>query len=62
MFWMLTKKEKIVVLLMRVEEMREDVLMGRFFGSYKDAEAKIGRTLKKIERLGGNPKARFKIE
>lgn len=57
----LTKLEKVVILLLRVEEIRSKTLFG-FYKNYDIGENKIRKLHDKIIKLGGNINTKIKIE
>jgi hypothetical protein len=57
----LTKEEKIVVLLYRIEKERMYTLLGRY-SSYQVGENKIRKLKRKIEKLGGGSDLKITID
>jgi hypothetical protein len=57
----LTKEEKIVVMLYRIEKERMYTLLGRY-DSYEIGENKIRKLKRKIEKLGGDTDLKITIE
>jgi hypothetical protein len=56
----LSKDEKAVVLLWRIEEIRTKTLFG-YYKSYDIGENKIRKMQNKLERMGYNPDAQLKV-
>lgn len=49
----LSKEEKVLLLLYRIQEERQNTLLGKY-SSYSIGENKIRKLKNKIEKLGGN--------
>lgn len=57
----LSRGDKILLLLHRIDEMRYKTLFG-YYKSYSEGERRIRRLKAKIERLGGDTNMMIKVE
>jgi hypothetical protein len=57
----LSKDEKILLLLYRIQRIRTFTLLGKY-RSYEVGEKKIRKLKRKIEKLGGNSNLKISIE
>jgi hypothetical protein len=57
----LSKDEKILLLLYRIQRIRTFTLLGKY-RSYEAGEKKIKKLKRKIEKLGGNSNLKVSIE
>lgn len=62
MYMFLSKAEKIVILLLRIELERHKTLFGGYGGRYDKGEKKIRKMMDKIVKMGGNPNMKLDLK